>query len=202
MERKKGVVSRLKGIFPVLLILSGIILLLLPFFRRQYQDYIQNQMLEEWKKELLVMDKVREKNEMVEVSDKGVAGVLSIPSIDLQQPVLTGASLENLQYSLATIEPAGEAGEVGNLAIAGHHSRYFGRHFNRLHEVEEGDFVDYKKASGETITYKVDNIFVVEAEDTKVLESDGKTSKITLITCYYASDGTKKRLVVQGTSVS
>lgn len=128
---------------------------------------------------------------------ESVVGVLRIPAIDLEQPVLKGATKQNLSISLATVEPTGMPGAVGNFAVAGHNSRTYGRHFNRLQELEKGDelFVD---TGTESYTYEVIDSYVVEAEEVWVLGDTIDGAEITLITCYYPQEGKTQRLIVKG----
>lgn len=194
-----------KFIISAVLFIAGICLIAFPFLKESYQDYKQQKIMNEWRQGLLQVEDLAEgtdsavKKEEQEAAEgeRQVAGILEIDSIDLMQPVLKGSTKSNLNYSVSTLEPTGVPGEIGNFVITGHNSRTFGRHFNRLHEVKEGDIVKII-LQNQTISYEIDSIQVIEAEDIWIAESDEENSRITLITCYYAEDGTTKRLAVQG----
>lgn len=126
-----------------------------------------------------------------------VVGILRIPAIGLENPVLKGSTKQNLNLSVATVEPTGTPGVDGNFVIAGHNSRTYGRHFNRLAELKNGDelFVD---TEGGNYAYMVTDVYVVEAEDVWVLDDTIDGAEITLITCYYPKEGKPQRLVVKG----
>lgn len=83
--------------------------------------------------------------------------------------------------------------EGGNFCIVGHRSYSYGAFFNRLDEMESGDAI-YLEVAGETFCYLVEKIFVVEPEDTWVLNNSDETM-ITLITCTPIRIGTKRLII-------
>lgn len=189
-------------------VVLGMVIMLLPFVKESLEDHRQQEILKLWQKEMDSIGNVEEpagtetvweQESDMEGSLEGeeVVGVLRIPSIELEQPILKGATERNLNLSVATVEPTGMPGADGNLAIAGHNSRTYGRHFNRLKELEEGDeiFVD---TGTRNYRYKVTDVYVVEAEDVWVLEDTIDGAEITLLTCHYPEEGEVQRLIVKG----
>lgn len=186
-------------------IILGIWVMMIPSVKESVEDQRQQKILTQWKQEMNRIgsgEKTAEtgKNIAKRISGKEnseVVGVLRIPIIELEQPVLKGATERNLNLSVATVEPTGTPGEKGNFAIAGHNSRTYGRHFNRLEELQKGDelFVD---TGTESYTYKVTDSYVVEAEDVWVLGDTIDGAEITLITCHYSKEGKVQRLIVKG----
>ena len=122
----------------------------------------------------------------------GQVMMLSIPSIDLYQPILETLSDDNLNVALTQIKEDQVLGS-GNFTVAGHLSSVDGRHFNRLPEVQIGDEVSVL-TDKQVYTFTVDSREVIEATDVDVLD-DGDQSEITLITC---TPSGKKRLAVKG----
>ena len=122
----------------------------------------------------------------------GQVMMLSIPSIDLYQPILDTLSDDNLNVALTQIKEEQVLGS-GNFTVAGHLSSVDGRHFNRLPEVQIGDEVSVL-TDKQVYTFTVDSREVIEATDVDVLD-DGNQSEITLITC---TPSGKKRLAVKG----
>ena len=122
----------------------------------------------------------------------GQVMMLSIPSIDLYQPILETLSDDNLNVALTQIKEDQVLGS-GNFTVAGHLSSVDGRHFNRLPEVQIGDEVSVL-TDKQVYTFTVDSREVIEATDVDVLD-DGNQSEITLITC---TPSGKKRLAVKG----
>lgn len=107
---------------------------------------------------------------------------ISIESIKLKLPVLEGATQKNMKSAAAHLTETTEIGQVGNAAIAGHRMRAKGRLFNRLGDVEIGDQI-VVETKGETYTYTVYNVSVVEPTDVSVLNYNDKDKLLTLITC-------------------
>ncbi|MFC5604303.1 class D sortase [Sporosarcina koreensis] len=127
----------------------------------------------------------------------GMEGILSIPAIDLEAPVMHGADAETLNRSLGAIENMDLPGEMGgSYAIAGHQAHVFGKYFNRLHEMKVGTEFTFQTGEGEMV-FKVFDIKIVKPHEVDVLEPKEGMALISLITCYPAHSN-EYRLVVQG----
>lgn len=134
--------------------------------------------------------------EREEYIQKHMEGILKIEKIKFSQPILKGATQNNLNISVASVENTGRAGEIGNYAIAGHRNRSFGRNFNRLEEVEIEDkiVVDIGDSQFE---YTVTEKLYVYPEEVWVLYSNKEDKEITLITCHPMKNPTH-RLIIKG----
>lgn len=133
-------------------------------------------------------------------SIEGMEGILSIPTIDLEAPVLYGSDPATLNQSLGAIENMDLPGEMGgSYAIAGHQAHVFGKYFNRLHEMEVGTEFIFQTAEGE-LAFKVFDIKIVKPHEVEVLKPMEGKALMSLITCYpeYSNE---YRLVVQGEMV-
>ncbi|MBQ4902056.1 class D sortase [Paenibacillus sp. Marseille-P2973] len=119
-----------------------------------------------------------------EKKDKNQAiAVIKISKIDLELPVLEGATKTNMKYAAAHMKETTDLGEEGNAAIAAHRSHTKGRLFNRLNEVEVGDEILIEVKEGSYV-YTVDKISVVKPTDVSVLDvEDPEERVLTLITC-------------------
>ena len=104
--------------------------------------------------------------------------MLSVPSIDLYQPILETLSDDNLNVALTQIKEDQVLGS-GNFTVAGHLSSepVDGRHFNRLPEVQIGDEVSVL-TDKQVYTFTEDSREVTEETDVDVLD-DGNQSEIT-----------------------
>lgn len=125
-----------------------------------------------------------------------VIGILSIPKIDVEILLVEGVSTSDLKYAAGHMPGTAMPGEIGNCSIAGHRSYTFGKYFNRLDELEEGDKVEIMY-QGEQYTYEVYEAFLVEPTDVEVIEPQGDQGVITLITCHPVINATH-RLIVRG----
>lgn len=142
--------------------------------------------------------------EVAEVESNGLVrmeGILSIPAIDLEAPVLYGADAATLDKSLGAIENMDLPGEVdGSYAVAGHQAHVFGRFFNRLHEMKVGAEFTFQTID-EEMAFKVFDIQIVKPHEVDVLKPQKGKALISLITCYPAYSN-EYRLVVQGERVN
>lgn len=120
--------------------------------------------------------------------------LLEIPSISLLLPIKQGAIHENMIGSAATIrEEKIEKGK--NFSIAGHRSIRFGKNFNRLGEIKEGDIIKVRE-KGKYYSFQVNEVLVVEPHETEVLNDSGET-EITLVTCHPIGISSH-RLIIKG----
>lgn len=119
--------------------------------------------------------------------------VLSIPSIGIEYPVLSDTDDELLKISLNKFW-GGSPNSVGNYCIVGHNYRS-GKMFGRLSMLKNGDTVDLTDLSGNTLTYSVYNIYVVDPDDVSCTSQiTNGAREMTLITC---TNGGKQRLIVK-----
>jgi len=109
-------------------------------------------------------------------------GRLEIPKIDVNIPILEGASKANLKVGAGHINGTSKIGSIGNAALAAHRSHTYGRMFNRLDELDIGDKIIVTTNDG-TFEYIVYKKLVVEPTDTSVLNRSKEDRVLTLITC-------------------
>lgn len=95
-------------------------------------------------------------------------GILTIPKIGARLPVTAGVTEEQLKISEGWVMQTAPIGSVGNAVVAGHRSYTWGRHFNRLDELEAGDEIIYTKKGGETMRFVVYETLTVEPDDPAV----------------------------------
>lgn len=124
--------------------------------------------------------------------------LLKIPRINLEEAVREGTTPNVLSSALGHVVNTALPGEDGNCCIAGHRNYVFGKYFNRLNEIEKGDYIEIE-TSYETYKYEVTGIEVVEPEEISVLDY-AEGNNITLITCTPFMIGTH-RLIVHGKMV-
>lgn len=126
-------------------------------------------------------------------------GILKIEEISLKLPILKGSTKNNLNFSIASIDGTGKPWTKGNYAIAGHRSHAFGRNFNRLDELNIGDYIKVIDLQNNHYTYKVTQKFIVNAEDIWVLNNKETKKEITLVTCHPLYEkNPPTRLIVKG----
>lgn len=124
--------------------------------------------------------------------DLPTIGMISIPDIDLELPILYGLDNENLAVGAGTMRASQQMG-VGNYALAGHYTQSPTALFGPLHTIKTGTMI-YVTDLTHTYHYRTDSLETVAPNRIDVLdETTGAT--ITLITCTF--DATE-RLIVKG----
>jgi len=125
-------------------------------------------------------------------------GILRIPKIHVEVPVLEGTDDLSLNRGVGRIAGTASPGEEGNVGIAGHRDGFF----RGLKDVAPGDRIEMVTLR-RTDTYVVDHVVIVDPDDTSVLQSRPHPS-LTLVTCYpfYFVGSAPKRYIVQASIAS
>ncbi|HEL2593322.1 TPA: class C sortase [Streptococcus suis] len=120
------------------------------------------------------------------VSDFGdtIIGYVSIPSLEIRQPIRVGASDSHLDQGVAVV--SGTDLPFGGLdrrsVLAGHRSWYSDLRFFRLNEMREGDEI-FVEIGEKVVTYRVKNTEIIKATDWQKLLPIEKQDVLTLLTC-------------------
>ncbi|MGQ7322199.1 class C sortase [Streptococcus suis] len=120
------------------------------------------------------------------VSDFGdrIIGYLSIPSLEIRQPIRVGSSDSHLDQGVAVV--SGTDLPFGGLdrrsVLAGHRSWYSDLRFFRLNEMREGDEI-FVEIGEKVVTYRVKNTEIIKATDWQKLLPIEKQDVLTLLTC-------------------
>jgi sortase A len=122
-------------------------------------------------------------------------GVLKIPAINLEVPVLEGTDDLTRNRTAGHIDGTAAPGETGNVGIAGHRDGLF----RGLKDVHLGDTIYLFMEKGNS-RYAVDEIVIVPPDDVSVLAPRSEPA-LTLVTCYpfYFVGSAPLRYVVRAT---
>ncbi|MCR8844983.1 class D sortase [Paenibacillus sp. SC116] len=123
-----------------------------------------------------------------------VHGTIAVDKIDLREPIVEGATPQSLKVGSGSVVPGRTPGDIGNYVLASHRSLKFGRHYNRLDELEIGDSIRIETAD-RTFTYTVRSKTVVIPEDLSVLDQHPHERELTLITCDPIDTATHRLIV-------
>ena len=140
-------------------------------------------------------------NHLLNQGDTGIMGSIEIPKIDVDLPIYHGTSDEVLSngvgHQQGTSLPIG--GENTHCVLTGHRGLPGSKLFTRLDEIVEGDLF-FINVCGEYLAYKVNDIQVVEPDNTEVMEIHAGEDTVSLVTCTPYGLNTH-RLVVTGIRV-
>ena len=150
MSRKVGLLCLMLGIA---CLLSAVMLVFYNHWEENRAEDTSKYLLQDVQEKItddLTEDKERSKNmSMVQVDGQACIGVLSIPVLELELPVLTDWS-----YAKLKIAPCHYYGTVSekNFVIAAHN---YQSHFGRLTELQPQDLIMFTEMSGEIHYYEV-----------------------------------------------
>lgn len=137
-------------------------------------------------------------NSVLDVGGSGVMGTIEIPSLRVNLPIYHGVADEVLQIAVGHVEwsslPVG--GSSTHCVLSGHRGLPSAKLFTHLDEMVVGD-VFMIRVLDEILTYEVDQILIVEPEDTKDLQIEEGKDYCTLLTCTPYGINTH-RLLVRG----
>ena len=136
--------------------------------------------------------------ELLDVSGLGVMGYIEIPEIDVSLPVYHGTEESVLQIAVGHLDwsslPVG--GESTHCVLSGHRGLPSAKLFTNLDRLAEGD-IFLLRVLDEVLTYEVDQILIVEPQETGALRIEEGKDYCTLVTCTPYGVNTH-RLLVRG----
>ncbi len=137
-------------------------------------------------------------NNLLNVGGNGIMGYIEIESLGVALPVYHGTSESVLQVAVGHLEwsslPVGGAGT--HSVLSGHRGLPSAKLFTNLDELAVGD-VFVLRMLDEILTYEVDQILIVEPDDTAALQIVEGLDLCTLVTCTPYGINTH-RLLVRG----
>ena len=136
--------------------------------------------------------------QLLNVSGLGIMGYIESPSIDCSLPIYHGTEESVLQIAIGHLEwtslPVG--GESTHCVLSGHRGLPSAKLFTNLDKLQEGD-VFLLRVLDEVLTYEVDQILIVEPQETGALRIVEGEDYCTLVTCTPYGINTH-RLLVRG----
>lgn len=151
----------------------------------------------------VVSEKEMEKySQLLDITGRGIMGYVEIPVINCKLPVYHGVDESVLQIAIGHL--VGTSLPVGGIGthsvLSGHRGLPRAKLFTDLDKVAKGD-VFMIHVLDETITYKVDQILIVEPDELEDLVIEADKDYCTLLTCTpYGINS--HRLLVRGERVA
>ena len=125
-------------------------------------------------------------------------GEIRVPVIDLDEQILAGVSLANIDEGVAHWVGTSRPGGAGNMVLAGHRTTHSAP-FNRLDELESGDMMYFNDAMGREVMYKVTETLIVDPDDIWITYETGEAIA-TLFACH-PKGSARHRIVVRAALV-
>lgn len=184
----------------IILLLSAIVLIAL-IAKKQWESS-QNEKENEEVVETFSNIQIQN-NETVSLKGYDVIGIVTIPKINIQYPILAietsnpEETKEPMRYGIVRYW-GGNVNDYGNLSIAGHNN-YNGTMFGKTKNLEIGDLVELTDLTKTTMQYEIYDIFVTDPNDVSILATkDETTREVTLITC---TNGNRERLILKAKQI-
>lgn len=147
---------------------------------------------------LLTDQQQEEYQRLLNVSGLGIMGYIEIPEINCSLPIYHGTDESVLQIAVGHLEwsslPVG--GESTHCVLSGHRGLPSAKLFTNLDKLQIGNTF-LLRVLDEVLTYEVDQILIVEPQDTAALLIEEGKDYCTLVTCTPYGINTH-RLLVRG----
>jgi len=129
-------------------------------------------------------EEIAEYDQLLNVSGNGVMAYIDIPVIDVELPIYHGTENSVLAIAIGHLDwtslPTG--GESTHCVVSGHRGLPSARLFTDLDQLVVGDLF-MLNVLDEVLTYEVDQILIVEPNDTDALLIQEGKDLVTLVTC-------------------
>lgn len=221
-KKKKGIFST---IFLLLMLLVGLSVMLYPTISDWWNSKVQTRAVanyeetvknmkpedysryfaeaEKYNRQLLRLaapfssyDEIEGYEDVLNVSDTGIIGYITIPCIKVELPVYHGTSPEVLNIAAGHLQgsslPIG--GTNSHAVISAHRGLPSARLFTDLDQLDKGDLFTITVLD-RVFTYEVEEILIVEPEETDKLSVIPNGDYVTLMTCTPYGINTHRMLI-------
>ncbi|WP_102693788.1 class A sortase [Rummeliibacillus pycnus] len=207
MKEVNMMIRKLSLVLGILLLFTGLVLI----FQKPIMGYLVANMSEETiqkpniEKAKARPDTTFDFNEVRNISLQDVIdaqtkkknihaiGVISVPDVKMQLPIVYGISNVNLTIGAGTMKADQTMGE-GNYALAGHNMNNGKTLFSPLTKAKKDMKIyitDYKYI----YEYNISDMFIVKPTQVEVIQDQPDQKLITLVTCNYNGE---KRMIIRG----
>ena len=126
-----------------------------------------------------------------------VVGIIKIPKVKLEYPILEITTEETLNLSITKFW-GNEINEIGNVTLAGHNN-LSGVMFGKIKKLENGDIIELTDIQNTTLKYEVFKTYIIDPNDIScILPEKEDVREVTLITC---TTGGKERFIVKAREI-
>lgn len=127
-------------------------------------------------------EKVETKKVDVKYKGYNVVGIIEIPKLNIEYPILDHTDTDTLNTSITKFW-GNNVNDIGNFTMAGH-NYLDGTMFGGTKNLELGDIIKMTDLTGRTLEYQVFDKYVIDPNDVECVKSvKENTREITTITC-------------------
>ena len=187
-----------------IIIIATIILIIIKYAGNAKNEQEMDNIVEQIKKTNLNLELPNnetniENNDITEIEIDGykVLGIIRIPKIDLEYPILNETNKESMKKSITKFWGP-DLNQTGNLTLAGHNNKD-GTMFGKVKKLEIGDIIEIEDLYKNTVQYKIFDMYVIDPNDVSCVNSvDANAKEVTLIT---STNGNKNRLITKAREI-
>jgi len=147
---------------------------------RKYNEMLGNILVGNDVSDSYIIELNENYDNLLNLNGDGIMGYVSIPQIDVMLPIFHEESTKGASHLRNTSLPVG--GNSTHAVLAAHSGLSSSRQFTDLESLEEGD-VFYIYVMKKKLSYRVNQICVVEPGDTSELMIENGKDYVTLLTC-------------------
>lgn len=141
------------------------------------------------------IDVIKEIDE--EIEGYKVVGIINIPKINIEYPILEKTNKESLKLSITKFWGE-KINQKGNVVLAGHNNLN-NKMFGKIDKLENGDIIELTDSQMVTVKYQVFDKYIIDPNDINcIFPVEENTREVTLITC---TNRDKNRLVVKAREI-
>ena len=180
----------------VILVITALVLVVFVIKKNVESNKIENNtqsVLQEIKKEKESnpndIDVIQEIDQ--EIEGYKVVGIINIPKINIEYPILEKTNKESLKLSITKFYGE-KINQIGNVVLAGHNNLN-NKMFGKMDKLENGDIIELTDSQMVTIKYEVFDKYIIDPNDIScIYPVDENSREVTLITC---TNRDKNRLI-------
>lgn len=188
-------------IYKILRILLVIVALVLLVFviHKYYKNHKMEKLAKETISYIVSQTEDQDLTSRIDMQMEGykVVGIIRIPKIELEYPILEKTTIESLNVSITKFW-GNELNEIGNVALAGHNNLN-GTMFGKTKKLEIGDIIEITDIQNITLKYEIFKKYITDPNDISCIKAEEEgTREITLITC---TNGRSNRLIIKAREI-
>ena len=141
------------------------------------------------------IDVIKEIDE--EIEGYKVVGIINIPKINIEYPILEKTNKESLKLSITKFWGE-KINQKGNVVLAGHNNLN-NKMFGKIDKLENGYIIELTDSQMVAVEYQVFDKYIIDPNDINcIFPVEENTREVTLITC---TNRDKNRLVVKAREI-
>jgi sortase A len=169
----------MRKVIAILLFVTGIVLVSISGWQLWDTKQKQSKSMKTAEKILEVSKEKKISREKFQPKKNETIGVLRIPKIDANLPIVEGTDPEDLKKGVGHYTSTVFPGDQDQILLSGHRDTVF----RRFGELKQGDRFIVELPYG-TFEYEMKDFKIVKADDTTIIRSTKPNEVLTLSTCY------------------